>query len=293
MKEFKIAVCLFGQIRTGLYCAPAIKSAYDQLNGKEIEILFNKEYRMKCRIQVDYFCWTKNYDSAGYIKGFQWNDDVPFNQSVISDVFSFYQPIRSGVTPKESEPPENEDILADTIKWWAPKPLLLSIISSLRLKQEYEADCGLRYDLCVCQRFDALTTPFNPLEKLINDFGFQNNAIYTHWISQFPREDNCWGVGDFWFAGDSFAIDLMSASLGQYLIDVRRADYDINESQRSFGPNVLLYRACSKNNIRVIELPWLEAAPVRPTADLTLDVMALDTAHIHHNFFVKNHPGNL
>jgi hypothetical protein len=54
-----------------------------------------------------------------------------------------------------------------------------------------------------------------------------------------------------------------------------------------------MYNACKKNNIFVIEFPnGLEAAPVRPGADLKLDSMAKHTAHIHHNFFVRNHPSN-
>jgi hypothetical protein len=293
MREIKIAVCLFGQVRTGQYCAPAIKAAYDQVDGKEIVINFNRQFSYKCIIKVDYFCHTKDYDSVGQAKGAEFGQESPVSDEEINAIFAVYNPNRSGITRRIDEVVFENPEIDSAIKWLLPKPMLLSIIAAINLKKEYELECGWKYDLCVCQRFDALTTPFSPLEKLLQEFGIRDNVIYSHWITSFPQEDGAWGLGDFWFGGDSFAMDLMSASLSQWIIESKRSDSEINESQLGLGPNVMMYNACKKNNIFVIEFPnGLEAAPVRPGADLKLDSMAKHTAHIHHNFFVRNHPSN-
>jgi hypothetical protein len=99
-------------------------------------------------------------------------------------------------------------------------------------------------------------------------------------------------VGDFWFGGDSFAMDLMSASLSQY-IDSDLPDLDLNESQLGYGPNVILYNAIHQNNIWTTEFPGgLKAAPVRPESDLTLNALDPSTAVKHHSHFEASHPSS-
>lgn len=293
MKELRIAVCLFGQLRTGLYCAPAIKAAYDLIDGKEMSIMINRKYYQQCTVKVDYFCWTKDYNSNGMVKDKQFGAETgKLTEAEINEVFAIYNPIKTGITRQVDEPKDPMEI-DSAIKWLNPKPLLLSIVSAINLKKEYELECGLPYDFCFCQRFDALTTPFSPVEKILFDHGVRDNLIYSHWITTFPQEDSAWGVGDFWFGGDSFAMDLMSASLSQHVIDSDRSHSEINESQLGYGPNVMIYNAVHRNNIWAIEFPrGLEAAPVRPEADLTLNVLDSNTANIQHDFFVKHHPAN-
>ena len=293
MREIKIAVCLFGQARTGQYCAPAIRAAYDQIDGTEMLVGFNKQFVDKCKIKVDYFCHTKDYDSAGQTKGVEFGQESAVTDTAIADLFAMYNPIKSGVTQRADETVFENPEIDTAIKWLLPKPMLLSIVSAVNLKKEYEVECGWKYDVCICQRFDTVTTPFSPVEKLLRNHGLRDGLIYSHWVTMFLREDSSWGLGDFWFGGDSFAMDLMTASLSQLVIDSKRTDSEVNESQLGYGPNVMLFNACKKNNIFVVEFPGgLEAAPVRPQADLKLDVLDGATAHIHHDFFVQNHPSN-
>lgn len=288
MKEVRIAICLFGQIRTGSYCAPAIKAAHDLINEKEIVIKINKRKREVCKIKIDYFCWTKDFDSNGMVSGKTFGELTNrYSESAINDLFSIYNPVKTGVTNFDNDVKDTN--IQSSIKWLMPKPLLLSIVSAMNLKKEYELECGLPYDFCFCQRYDSLTTPFNPVEKIIQEHGIRDNIIYSHWITMFPQEDNAWGVGDFWFGGDSFAMDLMASSLSQY-INSDQVDVDLNESQLGLGPNVILYNAIHQNNIWVIEFPGgLSAAPVRPESDLTLDVLDPSTAAKHLAYFEANH----
>jgi hypothetical protein len=291
MKEVKIAICLFGQIRTGLYCAPAIKAAHDLIDGKEIVIQINRSRREVCKIKIDYFCWAKDFDSNGMVSGKTFGELTnKLDESAINDVFSIYNPVKTGITTFDNDVKDND--IQSNIKWLMPKPLLLSIVSAINLKKEYELDCGLPYDFCFCQRFDSLTTPFNPVERIVREHGIRDNIIYSHWITNFPQEDNAWGVGDFWFGGDSFAMDLMSASLSQY-IDSDLPDLDLNESQLGYGPNVILYNAIHQNNIWTTEFPGgLKAAPVRPESDLTLNALDPSTAVKHHSHFEASHPSS-
>jgi len=83
----------------------------------------------------------------------------------------------------------------------------------------------------------------------------------------------------------------MSANISQYLIDGNRSDVDLNESQQFLGPNVMLFNAAKRTNSLMKLLQGLNAGPVRPEADLTLDVMDKSTAKKHVKFYVDNHPG--
>jgi len=289
MKQINIAVCLFGQIRTGVYCAPAIKAAYDYVDGKIININYNGRVQ-ECIVNVDYFFWSKEGQTVGQFIGKTYEQQVgTVDLSELEKLTEIFNPKLSGSTKLEDEPQlKNSNSL---IQWNFGRPLLLGIVSAINLKQQHELSTGIRYDLCICQRFDIVTVPFTPIEKIIKEYGIVNEVVFVAWFVKFWEEDGAWGTGDFWFGGDSYSIDMMSANLSQYLIDSDRSDTDMNESQQFIGPNVMLFNAIKRTNSIMKQLTGLEAGPVRPEADLTLNVMDPKTAKKHINFYVKNHPG--
>ena len=289
MKQINIAVCLFGQIRTGVYCAPAIKAAYDYVDGKIININYNGRVQ-ECIVNVDYFFWSKEGQTVGQFIGKTYEQQAgTVDLTDLEKLTEIYKPKLQGITKLEDEPQlKNSNSL---IQWNFGRPLLLGIVSAINLKQQHELSTGIRYDLCICQRFDIVTIPFTPVEKIIKEYGIVNEVVFVDWFVKFWEEDGAWGTGDFWFGGDSYSIDMMSANLSQYLIDSDRSDTDMNESQQFIGPNVMLFNAIKRTNSIMKQLTGLEAGPVRPEADLTLNVMDPKTAKKHVNFYVKNHPG--
>ena len=289
MKQINIAVCLFGQIRTGVYCAPAIKAAYDYVDGKIININYNGRVQ-ECIVNVDYFFWSKEGQTVGQFIGKTYEQQAgTVDLTDLEKLTEIYKPKLQGITKLEDEPQlKNSNSL---IQWNFGRPLLLGIVSAINLKQQHELSTGIRYDLCICQRFDIVTIPFTPVEKIIKEYGIVNEVVFVAWFVKFWEEDGAWGTGDFWFGGDSYSIDMMSANLSQYLIDSDRSDTDMNESQQFIGPNVMLFNAIKRTNSIMKQLTGLEAGPVRPEADLTLNVMDPKTAKKHINFYVKNHPG--
>ena len=289
MKQINIAVCLFGQIRTGLYCAPAVKAAYDYVDGKTINININGKVQ-PCIVNVDYFFWTKETNTVGQFIGKTYQEQTGvINTDELNQLTAIYNPKLSGMTLVEDEPQHKNN--NSLIQWNFGKPLLLGLVSVVNLKQQHELETGIRYDLCICQRFDIVTIPFTPIEKIIKEYGIINEVTYWAWFSKFWEEDGSWGTGDFWFGGDSYSIDMMSANLSQYLIDSYRSDTDMNESQQFIGPNVMLFNAMKRTNTLMKQLSGLDVGPVRPESDLTLDVMDPTTAKKHIKFYVDNHPG--
>ena len=289
MKQINIAVCLFGQIRTGVYCAPAIKAAYDYVDGKTFNINLNGRIQ-ECIINVDYFFWTKEGQTVGQFIGKTYEEQTgTVDLTDLEKLTEIYKPKLQGITKIENEPQlvQNNSL----IEWNFGKPLMLGIVSAINLKQQHELSTGIRYDLCICQRFDVVTEPFSPIEKIIREHGITTEVLYFAWFSKFWEEDGAWGAGDFWFGGDSYSIDMMSANISQYLIDSTRSDIDLNESQQFLGPNVMLLNAAKRTNSLLKLLQGLNAGPVRPEADLTLDVMDKNTAKKHVKFYVDNHPG--
>lgn len=293
MKELKVAVCLFGQPRTGLYCAPYIKESYN-LDGHEVELTtLNKGVAEKelVKISVEYFCSTKDYNTNGMVVGKTYGEMSPADPTEIDTLVSMYNPVKSKVISYDKEPKFDKNLTHNILGWDWPKSFLHGIVSAINLKKEYELDCGWRYDLCFCQRFDAITSPVSPAGILIKNVPIRKGVVYSHWITRFAEEDNSLGIGDFWFGGDSLSMDLMASSLTRYLSNSTKVSSDINESYVGVGPNVLLYNAFIENNVYVDHFPGgVSATPVRPESDLTTPVM--ESYHSHLNFFTKNHPAN-
>lgn len=257
----KIAICLYGQFRTGLYCAPYIKSCYE-FGSCDLDI------------EVDYFCFTKDYNTNGRVlNDKKYGEITPFNNyDDLEKAFDIYKPKEKMVFKKEHEgyPITN-----------FPHPNLFSIMMSIELKKDYEEEHGFKYDYCFCQRFDVLILPKN-IALMIMNLGDKERFIYTHLIERFPLERNSLGIGDFWFGGDNMSLDLLSSGITPLF----------SKAHIGCGANVAMYDILMANNIYPsIPQPYLLATPVRPEANLELDVM--DSFYNHHDFFINNHPGNI
>jgi len=279
MREFRIAVCMFGQIRTGLYCAEYIKSGYD-MDGQIRDVNFEGIGLTSVKIKVDYFCHTKNYNTPGHICGKIYNNVTNVSDEDTDSILNVYNPISYKISDYESE--------SKIIGW--NMAFFNSLVSSINLKNQYELETGIRYDMCFCQRYDIVMKPASPINILFKKHMIRDNCIYTNAIVRMMREDNCLGIMDFWFGGDSFSVDLMSASLVRYISDLKRIHSDFNELPFGIGPNILLYNAIIENNILPLQFPEsLMVTPVRENSDLSLSIA--DNVQYFNDFFVNNHPG--
>lgn len=285
----RIAVCLFGQLRTGIYCAPYIKHSYALPESMHVGGHRPAELQ---DVHVDFFCFTKDYQTSGQVSGTEYGsvEEERIPKEKIDALREAYQPKAFGLSSRSQLRYVRD---ARPYKWGAlpcrwPMFIFSGLLSSINLKREYEVTYNFAYDMCFCQRFDAVTSPAQLAEKVLRQYGLRHNTVYSTFVSPFTEEDGLLGIGDFWFGGDNWSIDLMAAGLSRYVFDMHKIHADANENSAGLGPNVTLYSLLTENSTSVVDLQ-AAACPVRPQSDLSLPV--LDSFRPHHQFFINNHPG--
>lgn len=274
-----IAVCLSGQVRTGVYCAPYIKDMYTVID-KNINI-----------DRIDYFCCVKDYHTVPNLVDArdQYNTLIEKTSiDKIDELLSYYNPILYQIITYEYEIDEynkfvNGDIWLDailtTIRGW---------IISVKLKNEYELTTGIKYDVCFCQRFDVIIDPRNGIldyvirEIYSSNLLIKNRVVFSKWVSWFNSGARLYGIDDFMFGGDSFSIDLIISSLSRYLLDRKRVLVDFNEKIKVSSINAMIYNCIIDNDILLKLLQNINSTIVRPDANLTLDVLTSYNEHNRH-----------
>lgn len=159
----RIAVCCYGQYRTGDYCLPIIKKFYE-----------------KTAIEVDFFCSLKAYTTYNnHRKWREKNNITDNNHMVFADTDYQTSQLKNHLHPRaikiitieeeENNKPHN--------------PIEQGWISSIILKQQYEAEQNIVYDLVFMQRYDTLPWPFNLAELLVKGLSkiplSDMNSIHT------------------------------------------------------------------------------------------------------------------
>jgi len=273
MKEIRIAVCLFGQVRTGLYCAEYIKRLYN-LSNVTINGCIHP-------VKIDFFCSVKNYNTNGHVSGKVFGEEstVLVPQSDIDELLNTYNPILSNVIDYKLD--------LKYYKRWVYLPMITGLIDSINLKSRYELDHQFVYDYCFCQRYDCLVHPIDIIKRII--LQIEPGLAIVQYYNINNNEDSHVSMGDFWWGSDSLSIDLMAASLGriQYINEKNK---EHNFWYIGLGPNVCLYKALSENDI-MIKTPnfGIDVVLVRPEADLSIPV--IESFLLHREFYTSNHPG--
>jgi len=119
-----IAICFFGEFRVGGIC-------YNQL----------KKFFSIEGINVDFFASTKDYISR---------DHGAYQKADLENLnLTDFKKIKILSNNDEIEYTESND-------WGRPKKMFQSMIDSVMLKQQYEAETDIVYDMTVLHRFDVV-----------------------------------------------------------------------------------------------------------------------------------------
>jgi len=208
MKINKIAVCMYGQYRTGLELSSTIANYFD-IPKKE----------------VDFFCSVKVYN-----KYFNSTTEQIINhafdnsmvEAITNDVFVKYNPKLSNFIFIDSD---STNLLS------GQNGVYSAMIDVLQLKQEYECKNKFQYDLVIMFRYDTIIQPTDYFKKLTKLLEF-NVDIYGNHIVTRTKNDyqnfilvtmglpspihagpNLPNVGDMCFVCNSESADLLYSQL--------------------------------------------------------------------------------
>ena len=216
----RIAVCMYGQPRTWKKCVDWIQESYD-LEGSTI----------------DYFCNVKNYNTekATGVK-------TKISDAEIDQLLLDYSPKKHFV--EQIDGFNGHGGFSST---------MLSIVNSINLKQMYEQEKGILYDLCILQRYDCLTGPEQDwLYRFIVDTNPKTMAIYiTKDFIHFGQDCFKAGITDLLIMGHNTAMDALAANLINNFCPGSTMEKIVDA--HLYTPHVMLRDACMQNNIRIIE----------------------------------------
>lgn len=279
MKEIKIAVCLYGQPRTALYCSPWIKKSFNFLSERETKI-WKKQFSWHPpetvfpQFHVDYFCDFKTVSTAGNYPG-KWEiPELHHDDQFFTLLKNEYNPKKYCYTNK------NDDFIDGNYPFFAP--MISSIIKTISLKKQAELQGNYFYDWVFISRYDLLTGPsVNTLGEIVQVNGIEpmNLYIISDEISITP--DDCFRIGlnDTFIFGDSLTCDLLAAKCTQVLMK------NINNylHLQNLGPNSFLANCAFDAGLIAKKLP-INYAIVRPIANLQNSVF--DSWFYHRDFWV-------
>lgn len=282
----RIAVCLYGQPRTALYCIPWIKQTFNNLNGATIPIFSKNEVmRAECirnepvQVEIDYFLNIKQYNV--YINSIGDKKEVQvIDNNVISTLLDEYAPKDYKITTHD------EEVELYTSVRTSYTSMFSSINTCLTMKKRHEIRTGKFYDLCAIHRYDSLLGPnINSLATSLSQYGIRPMSILAcgH-LFRWQWENTKLGINDLFLCGDNFAIDTAFSNITR----MYSSDSDtLGLNDISEGPNVTLFDSMMESSVRVLTDKELMPALVRPNANLTLPVM--DNWQYHQIFWTQNH----
>jgi hypothetical protein len=270
-KNKKIAVCFYGQVRTGDYC----KS-------------FISEFLKIDQTEIDIFCSTKNYDIFLRTNG---NTKHDVDESDIADLFNYYNPKLQNIISYDDESPfvTSTDVTKDTSLFFS------SFVDSIMLKQQYEIMHNFVYDYVIMLRYDTIYEDINYLKKffIMLDFYIQQNITSSSFVFVNPFTykgitTSDW-INDVIIVGTNEAINLICAQLINFYIDInQKFKYSTFLTPATgldnghIGLGYAIQQMCVNKYYfsDVMSYPLI-LTNVRQTADLTLDPLDASTFYVH------------
>ena len=225
-----IAVCFYGQYRTGDACLKAIKNFYKLSDDHNIN--------------VDFFCSFKSYETTYTRHKFNKQNNKDWTSKKIYKSFEVQKQIdyiQEVLQPKSIKVMDTnvEESLKDHEKSIIHSKVLNAWNHAINLKQVYEIENDLTYDMVFMQRYDAVIYPLYAFECIVKKF----NNLETSTRNIFNSGDKCaffsntidlirnnFGLGfypnsqDMWCFGIGPAIDMIVA---EFLASMNSKDYSM------------------------------------------------------------------
>jgi hypothetical protein len=259
MRKPRVAVCLFGQYRTGDYCLPWIREQWSFADAV-------------------YYVGVKTDNTYANLK--EYSASALDIKSVKDSVFTHLKPLVMHLSIQEQDPLTGPG-------YWHYAPMFRSMQRILYSALRHSVASGIEYDWIVLQRTDVLIGPgINTLKRAIPSRPHESD-IWTinPSMGQIKGEARSGGVHDVFLLGSPQAMSLLvsgtfEATAGATVQDWRKFFFT--------GPNVFLRKCADQANISLQRLN-AEVAIVRPNADLEIPVFK--SFEHHEKFWRTNHKG--
>ena len=291
-KKIKIAVCLYGQPRTALYCAPWIKQWFTVPSGIQVN-QYKKNYDMHpefvskepCDVEVDYFLHIKDYNIyINTIGDPEWdgtaNSVKLVSDDYINQLINVYKPKKYQVLTVNEE-----NAMTSTGIRNGYGAMFYSLTSAMRLKREYEIETGTLYDYCFTHRYDGIVGPtIDGFKTRLEGPGFPPMSVTTLGdMFRWKWENWRLGPNDVFLGGDNLAMEMLLADTSRIFLsdNFMMCNDDIG------GPNIILGRSFGNSNISHFPDQHMHCAIVRHSADLSRPVM--ESWLYHQDFWLANH----
>jgi hypothetical protein len=211
----RIAICLYGQYRSGDYVLPYFKTLSEQTD-----------------CVVDFFCSTKEQNYYKFSRSATVHNKDMDNIQYVDEEIIKKKIIASGINAKTinvlSNSADEKFREADVER----NGLFYTMADSINLKTLYEAEHGFVYDIVLLTRYDALIGPIDMLEYLKTWYNtattntFEKDFSYSlmnNWLIANPLtinqdlENPTTGLQDILTIGSSVSMDMISTELSMIM----------------------------------------------------------------------------
>ena len=254
----KIAVCLYGQYRTGDYCLPWIRKQY-------------------AFADADYFIHTKvssTYPNTEVEEPLRYVYPEDVHRSIRNELGLLVKTCRILSVGEEKQTPDRGH--------WHYAPMFSSMQHAVYAA--LGAYATTPYDLIIAQRLDMLVGPFvESVAEAAKNYTRPHTVFTVNPEMRFMNEGMQAGIHDVFLAGTPAAMNLLVAGTLEATAFPRTTDW-----QRYLfeGPNVFLRKAAATAGLHVGHAR-VGFALVRPNADLSRP--ALESYAYHEKFWSTNH----
>lgn len=266
MKLENIAICLYGQYRTGDICVPHIKDMIDMIDG----------------VNIDYFCSVKNSVSYHTPDGtVNMSDSKTITEKEKRQI---KKNLKNILSPKFINFIDDEKYYKKLAGRTRNDFLIFSgIIDSLLLKQRHESKTGKFYDAVILLRYDFMMRPLDYISKLVREitqtndlkvfsndpdkfFALQTNDPYLfggcHPYTLFPNS-----IGDLilLFTGSAAdricveLIDFVNSVTGFYL---QKSDHKYDTIPDLYDCHTMLTYLSNRISVPISDMPLIEKFPI-------------------------------
>lgn len=207
----RIAICLYGQYRSGDYVLPYFKTLSEQTD-----------------CVVDFFCSTKKQNYYKFSRSAKVHNKDMDNIQYVDEELIKNKIIASGINVKTINVLSNTADEKFREAEVERNGLFYTMADSINLKTLYEAEHGFVYDIVLLTRYDALIGPIDMLEYLRiwynnattdtfeKDF---NYSLMNNWLIACPMNidqqvlNPSTGLQDILTIGSSVSMDMISTEL--------------------------------------------------------------------------------
>jgi hypothetical protein len=243
MKQFKVALCFSGQLRTWKQTIEQTKSFFHLNDSSDLQIdTFGHIWNYNTWIDLQY---ENVLNGPKYLNSY----DEPIAESEIQEFIDTYKFKKIQIDNKRA---------THFSQWENP---LYSFMRSMELKREYELENNFEYDLVIKTRTDAVWETLNGFkyeipQSLSVTAGLKGCKMTIEYFSN--------DLNDVLFWGDSFGMDLLGNTYRWYYknitSNIKINNYLPNQiANRKLGPGTALHKYAAQLGLFIYydsNYPW-------------------------------------